>query len=1364
MKIGSSREEHKLHTLIDHGSDIAICLDHHMDSKKLAALTKNNRQILSKYKIHGTPSLKRGILVLVKKSSGCTLTNVQSHHNNDILSFNIVLPDLTVINVTAVYAPTDDLPGFWDKVQEISNTGNHDHKLIVGDYNVTLDHEMDSYGYKTDPHPKSRKVINGWLEQESLIDSYRYFHDQTRSYTYRTSNCHLKSRLDYCLMSPCIIPFVKDVTHMANNYINTDHATLVIDIDTTNTCKGKGTFRSPPNAHNDPIYVKLIKNTIKRALYSCLVKNQRTDLEIALLESRIKLEEELYSLETKVPSWNTYQRQNSLKLTISILLSNEPTNEILVNRDTTISKPNLLEFILQKMKDDTIIFARNQKKTNTKTSSELKETLQSLLSEPESLENTMYILDTQNRLETHETTLMHDTLSKKANFNLLENERPSRSFLNMENSRSGYSEITKLRIPNPNYDKLIPESPNNMSHFTITNQDLIRYNMTDAFQNVFFQQPSLTTDTKDIIDFLNSDGDTKPMEELRKRQLSYTESLQMEGLLTHTELSKALFFHMKGSSSPGIDGFTVNHMRVFWDDLGHIVTQGLNGSFGGELTTSLRKAVIKLLRKGSKDPTLCGNYRPISLLSIFYKLASCAISLRIEPAVTQIIGRQQKAYLKTNNIGSVLLNLINLIKHVNEKKKSAIILLIDFRKAFDSIDHTFLHNTLNLLGFGPDIRGWIKLFLTNREAQILMGGHMSSPIKLEQGVPQGDVVSPFIFILMVEILLLKINYTKNLTGIIFATYEARSETFADDTTIFLTRSAHNLTYAAKYIKAFHQISGLACNLDKTIVVPIGKKNDKNDILCPELGMVWDDTFTILGFTIDSKLKKLNDNFQNIKEKILNQIKAWTPYNLSLRGRITISKTKLTPQITYVATVLEMDEKTTDSIQELINSFVLNIKPGGRHWISKDLLYEPQKNGGFGIINLKDFTLAIKCSWIKRYTIDKLDDHWADLLDTLLDKTPDTRTEILNYGPERFNQLIKLNLPGLSQIFEAYKSVKTKFPTQPESLDNTWLCQNIFFNPTFTRKIPNKKKKNIFLKPTFYGIPDKYHTLTVKDLYPGGKFISELALNSLTNTKLVPMNYKNLKAHVTTKIGLNKFYDAIPLMNLPQKKHTHSNITSFLQSIKKGSGKYRAILHKKLNPKDLHSPSNWKSKLNDPTITSEHIKQARKNLTSRYLGSDSVDTLSRLKLGKTYFGTQLIHIDPTNTIHCKTCLRETESEIEEDLTHATFHCPHVHNIITNISDHYFPGLNTPLNPKDTTLSILEDLHPLYSGKPGQVLMSIIWDLNLCYLMTCRNKEKTPTPEPAINFIKQGVSRILKLLPNTMVAKHIYNCDTLIDLFS
>ena len=201
-----------------------------------------------------------------------------------------------------------------------------------------------------------------------------------------------------------------------------------------------------------------------------------------------------------------------------------------------------------------------------------------------------------------------------------------------------------------------------------------------------------------------------------------------------------------------------------------------------------------------------------------------------------------------------------MISHVSERKKAALILLIDFRKAFDSIDHTFLHNTLTLMGFGPDIIQWIKLFFNNREAQILMGGHMSDTIKLEQGVPQGDVISPYIFILMVEILLLKINHTKNLTGITYAQKESRSETFADDTTIFLERNDTNLRNATKYITKFHNISGLACNLDKTVVIPIGQNTNKNDTLCADLGMEWNDNFTILGFEIDNKLIHLQKNF------------------------------------------------------------------------------------------------------------------------------------------------------------------------------------------------------------------------------------------------------------------------------------------------------------------------------------------------------------------------------------------------------------------------------------------------------------------------------------------------------------------------
>ena len=106
MKIGTEREAHKLQTVINTNSDVVILIDHHLDQLKLASLTKNNRQILSKFTIHGTPSLKRGILVLVKKSCGCKITNVQSLWENDIMSFDIILPDMSVISTLAVYTPS----------------------------------------------------------------------------------------------------------------------------------------------------------------------------------------------------------------------------------------------------------------------------------------------------------------------------------------------------------------------------------------------------------------------------------------------------------------------------------------------------------------------------------------------------------------------------------------------------------------------------------------------------------------------------------------------------------------------------------------------------------------------------------------------------------------------------------------------------------------------------------------------------------------------------------------------------------------------------------------------------------------------------------------------------------------------------------------------------------------------------------------------------------------------------------------------------------------------------------------------------------------------------------------------------------
>ena len=142
--------------------------------------------------------------------------------------FKLTLPDTTEIDILAVYASSDDTPKFWEEAHTILNTGKAKLRLMLGDYNCTLDHNRDDTRYKTDPHSKSRKILNAMLDNEELIDSYRHFHPDSCSYTYRNKKNNLRGRLDYGLISPSLIPSTKKVNHIAHNYLLSDHANFSI--------------------------------------------------------------------------------------------------------------------------------------------------------------------------------------------------------------------------------------------------------------------------------------------------------------------------------------------------------------------------------------------------------------------------------------------------------------------------------------------------------------------------------------------------------------------------------------------------------------------------------------------------------------------------------------------------------------------------------------------------------------------------------------------------------------------------------------------------------------------------------------------------------------------------------------------------------------------------------------------------------------------------------------------------------------------------------------------------------------------------------------------------------------------------------
>jgi hypothetical protein len=95
---------------------------------------------------------------------------------------------------------------------------------------------------------------------------------------------------------------------------------------------------------------------------------------------------------------------------------------------------------------------------------------------------------------------------------------------------------------------------------------------------------------------------------------------------------------------------------------------------------------------------------------------------------------------------------------------SGILLLIDFEKAFDSLDWNFINRTLKYFNFGENIRKWVNIFYKNIKSCVINNGHCSERFSLGRGVRQGDPLSPYLFLLAAEILASSIT-NQNIKGI-----------------------------------------------------------------------------------------------------------------------------------------------------------------------------------------------------------------------------------------------------------------------------------------------------------------------------------------------------------------------------------------------------------------------------------------------------------------------------------------------------------------------------------------------------------------------------------------------------------------------
>ena len=178
--------------------------------------------------------------------------------------------------------------------------------------------------------------------------------------------------------------------------------------------------------------------------------------------------------------------------------------------------------------------------------------------------------------------------------------------------------------------------------------------------------------------------------------------------------------------------------------------------------------------------------------------------------------------------------------------------MLVFEKAFDSVEWNFITETLKIFGFGNSIIKWFKTFYTNISSTILNNGHFTNFFDIKRGVRQGDPLSPYIFILTVELLSAALKFNPNIKGITINDSDFLLCQYADDTTLMLSDSKDNLDAALTCIDSFSSCSGLKANFIKTQALWIGVKRGCGEEYNTKHKICWNHTgkFKLLGILYD----------------------------------------------------------------------------------------------------------------------------------------------------------------------------------------------------------------------------------------------------------------------------------------------------------------------------------------------------------------------------------------------------------------------------------------------------------------------------------------------------------------------------------